>query len=301
MAIPCLFVLFSNCKLAVRFRLVTNSNISFCRQKKSNVVVFCRSFRDTLGKYICAFLNTEDGAIYYGVSATGRVIGFEVSQAFQDKLTLEIDKVIEFTEPDVPVSAYHINFVKIINAAGNVEPRLVVLEIKVRGLVPVGQKYAFNGTAYFWAGDNFQIFGRKQSNTAGDSRPDNTGSFDNKQDNKGGSSQDTRGGSSQDNRDGSNQDNRGGSKQDNRGGSSQGNRGGSRDEARQNSIVSNTGGNLKGNRDDNSRTDKDGNEGGRGGSKGNRSGSNGNWCGSRQDYRGDHRYGYYDYTSDSFL
>ncbi|BFZ07979.1 hypothetical protein BsWGS_11018 [Bradybaena similaris] len=236
-----------------------------------------RPFRNTLGKYVCAFLNTGDGTIYYGVSAAGQVIGFEVSHGFEDKLTLEVDKVIEFTKPDVPVSAYHINFVKIINASGNVEPQLAVLEIKVRGLMPVPDKYAFNGVVYIWAGGGFHILGRKQFNNASDSRLSNTGSF-------------------------SKQDNLGGCNQDNRGESSQGERDGNRDKARQNSIVSNKGsnrgGNFKGNRGGNPRTDRNVNMGS---SKGNRGGSNCNWGGSRQDYRGDHRYGYYDYTSDSFL
>ncbi|CAG5125452.1 unnamed protein product, partial [Candidula unifasciata] len=135
-----------------------------------------RCFRNTLAKYVCAFLNSEDAAIYFGVSATGQVIGFYIDHKSEDTLVLDIDYVMKAIQPGVPISAYHVTFAKVINAQGHVEPNRVVLEVKVQGLMPVEYKYSYCGDSFIWMDNklhklnDFTSSGTQEPSTSGGCR-----------------------------------------------------------------------------------------------------------------------------------
>lgn len=109
-----------------------------------------------IGKFICAFLNSGGGSIYYGVKKNGEVHGISLTQRYEDAIRLDIDSQIKLIKPDVPTSAYNINFAKVMDATGHIMPDLRVLEVKVRPPLQIEQKYSFKNISYIWKNKQVQ-------------------------------------------------------------------------------------------------------------------------------------------------
>ncbi|MDM8559521.1 ATP-binding protein [Candidatus Parabeggiatoa sp. HSG14] len=88
-------------------------------------------------RVINAFLNTEGGVIYFGITKGGQVQGVQLNQQQQDLLKKEMDQLIDQFDPFVEKDLYNIHFVPI--KGQNSGRKVYVVEIHVaRG--PKSQK-----------------------------------------------------------------------------------------------------------------------------------------------------------------
>ncbi len=94
-------------------------------------------------KYINAFLNTNGGALYFGIDDGGQVLGVKLNRSKRDNLRIGISKLINNFQPSVEPALYRINFLSL-----EKETDLFVVEIHVT-----------KGTAnlYMTGGQNFYV------------------------------------------------------------------------------------------------------------------------------------------------
>ncbi|XP_035829285.1 midnolin homolog isoform X2 [Aplysia californica] len=108
-------------------------------------IVHQRRYRERTACSVCAMLNTEGGAIYFGVHPDGRVKGAVVSQRIEDQLRCDIDTMVMMIKPMISPSAYSVNFVKVMGDNGQLVPDLRVLEIVIK---KQENQYRLNGNIY---------------------------------------------------------------------------------------------------------------------------------------------------------
>ncbi|KAK0056923.1 schlafen-like protein 1 [Biomphalaria pfeifferi] len=109
-----------------------------------------RNFRIMIGKYVCAFLNSGGGAIFFGVNQEGKIRGLLLDNRMEDYVRLDIDSQIKLINPLVPTSAYKVNIVNIMDDTGHLIPDLRLLEVEVLPLNPPEMKYMFKTSVFVW-------------------------------------------------------------------------------------------------------------------------------------------------------
>uniref|UniRef100_A0A2C9L004 Schlafen AlbA-2 domain-containing protein n=1 Tax=Biomphalaria glabrata TaxID=6526 RepID=A0A2C9L004_BIOGL len=109
-----------------------------------------RNFRIMVGKYVCAFLNSGGGAIFFGVNQERKIRGLLLDNRMEDYVRLDIDSQIKLIKPLVPTSAYKVNIVNIMDDTGHLIPDLRVLEVEVLPLNPPEMKYMFKTSVFVW-------------------------------------------------------------------------------------------------------------------------------------------------------
>ena len=71
-----------------------------------------------LSKYICAFLNTQGGVLYYGITDDHIVRGMKLSAQDRDKLRLSIDQCCNSFIPEVDTDIVKVKFEKVVYPDG---------------------------------------------------------------------------------------------------------------------------------------------------------------------------------------
>ncbi|XP_077990313.1 uncharacterized protein LOC144444678 isoform X2 [Glandiceps talaboti] len=71
--------------------------------------------KEHVGKYICAFLNSEGGSFMIGVGDDGTVHGVHCDQLKEDRVRRDIDSVIRNFKPQVFPEMYTVNFIPVRN------------------------------------------------------------------------------------------------------------------------------------------------------------------------------------------
>lgn len=77
-------------------------------------------------KYVNAFLNTNGGALYFGIDDGGQILGVTLDRSHRDNLRTGISKLINNFQPSVEPDLYKINFIKLED-----EVDLYIIEIHV--------------------------------------------------------------------------------------------------------------------------------------------------------------------------
>ncbi|BFZ07974.1 hypothetical protein BsWGS_11013 [Bradybaena similaris] len=124
------------------------SETRYSEFKKGGVIYNQNSFTITIAKYVCGFLNSEGGTIFFGVSDDGIVRGLTIDTELEKTLRLDIDFAIESIKPGVDKCEYTINFARVMEEDGAFSPDLKVLEVCVKPRQPEGVRYSHNGIAY---------------------------------------------------------------------------------------------------------------------------------------------------------
>jgi len=90
-------------------------------------------------KYINAFLNTNGGTIYFGISDDGIVQGFPLNREGRDDLRLRIDAIVSSLKPQLDPSLYKITCIPVITPdAHEYNDFLFVVEVQIqKGRAPV--------------------------------------------------------------------------------------------------------------------------------------------------------------------
>lgn len=104
----------------------------------------------TVAKYMCGFLNSEGGTIYFGVRDDGAVLGISVDPCLEEDIRNDIFYAARFViKPCVHPSEYSVNFARIMKPDGEFSEDLKVLEVCVKPRNPssIGRyscgRYAF--------------------------------------------------------------------------------------------------------------------------------------------------------------
>ncbi|XP_070534524.1 uncharacterized protein [Ptychodera flava] len=87
-------------------------------------------FKEHIGKYVCAFLNSEGGTLMIGVADDGTVQGVHCDQIREDRVRRDIDSVIRNFKPQVFTEMYTVDFVPVRNQRSG---PLKVIKITVNG------------------------------------------------------------------------------------------------------------------------------------------------------------------------
>lgn len=116
--------------------------------KRGGNVSDLKTFRSLVGKYICAFLNTEGGTIYFGVTDDGKVLGIVANQKTEDNIRLAIDTAVTMIQPVPEPSTYTVNFAKVMEDDGKIADDVKVLEVCVKPRNPPRVKFAFSDIVY---------------------------------------------------------------------------------------------------------------------------------------------------------
>ncbi|GFR95762.1 schlafen-like protein 1 [Elysia marginata] len=101
--------------------------------KRGGAVFEQTEFRWMIGKYMCGFLNSEGGTIYFGVSDDGKVLGINVDATLEDVVRQDVNFAAQsLIEPRVASSEYSVNFAGVMKPNGQLEQGLKVLEVCVK-------------------------------------------------------------------------------------------------------------------------------------------------------------------------
>ncbi|XP_041361528.1 uncharacterized protein LOC121377551 [Gigantopelta aegis] len=68
---------------------------------------------NTIGKYVCSFLNSDGGTLFIGVNNHGCVVGVSCNQQHEDRYRLQIDDAIKKVHPPLFPTNYTVDFVQI--------------------------------------------------------------------------------------------------------------------------------------------------------------------------------------------
>ena len=105
--------------------------------KRGGIVREQGLFRSMVGKYVCGFLNSEGGTLYFGVSDDGKVLGIKVDSALEETLREDVDFAVRsLIEPEVDPSEYSVNFARIMKPDGELSEDLRVMEVCVKPRTP---------------------------------------------------------------------------------------------------------------------------------------------------------------------
>lgn len=116
--------------------------------KRGGIVNHREDFRTTIANYVCGFLNSEGGTIFFGVGDDGIARGITINKKLEKALRLDIDVAIATIKPRVDKSEYTVNFARIMQIDGSFFPDLKVLEVCVKPRKPEVVRYSHNGLAY---------------------------------------------------------------------------------------------------------------------------------------------------------
>ena len=72
-----------------------------------------------LAKYICAFLNTQGGVLYYGITDDHIIRGLVLTAQMRDRLRLAIDSCCNSFSPEVDTDKVKLRFEKVFNPDGS--------------------------------------------------------------------------------------------------------------------------------------------------------------------------------------
>ncbi|CAG9319797.1 unnamed protein product [Blepharisma stoltei] len=87
---------------------------------------------DLITPYICAFLNTQGGTLFYGIRDDGLVNGVTLTRKLRDQFSTIIDSVLNAFTPHLSADDYQINFANVHGKDGQRINDLYVIEIKVK-------------------------------------------------------------------------------------------------------------------------------------------------------------------------
>ena len=99
-----------------------------CKGRNFDISYAC----NLLCTYVSAFLNTEGGKIYYGISDSGIVSGVKLQRKFRDIFTQSFDNSLNKFRPPVGPDLYSVNFEPVYLNDGRVMYDTYVIEIVVR-------------------------------------------------------------------------------------------------------------------------------------------------------------------------
>ena len=88
----------------------------------------CNSIRKHLSKAAIAFLNNRGGSIYFGITNSGEIRGFETDRDLRDKIANLVVRIMDNVAPPVPSDSYLIRFIPLIEN-GQVRSDIVCLRI----------------------------------------------------------------------------------------------------------------------------------------------------------------------------
>lgn len=116
---------------------------------KSASCVFDRqNFPKIIGSYVCGFLNSEGGTIFFGVAEDGRVVGIKLNRYEIEDLRDEIEYVIQSIKPQVEAEAYSINFARVVEGNDDNSGNYKVIEVCVKPCKPPDSFYTFRKVIY---------------------------------------------------------------------------------------------------------------------------------------------------------
>ena len=99
-----------------------------CRGRSFDVTYAC----GLLANYVSAFLNTQGGTIYYGISDSGYISGVKLMRRTRDLFTQSFDGILNKFNPPVGPDLYSVSFSPIYSKEGGLMQELYVLEIGVK-------------------------------------------------------------------------------------------------------------------------------------------------------------------------
>ncbi|KAM3135187.1 hypothetical protein pb186bvf_012652 [Paramecium bursaria] len=99
---------------------------------------------DLILNYICAFLNTQGGTLYIGISDNGLVKGIKLTRADIDGFQLELDNYLRQFDPIVLPSQIKVDYYPVYYEDYSPFPQLYVIEILI---IRVGKELYFNHQA----------------------------------------------------------------------------------------------------------------------------------------------------------
>ncbi|KAK0056924.1 schlafen-like protein 1 [Biomphalaria pfeifferi] len=127
--------------------------------KKGGVINERYSFRDMVGKYMCGFLNSEGGTIFFGVNDSGVVLGLDLDPQYEAALKRDITCSARMIEPHVSTSEYSVNFARVMERTGDMSLYLKVLEICVKPRDPPERLYSYKDIIYMRRDGSLQNLG----------------------------------------------------------------------------------------------------------------------------------------------
>ncbi|KAH9490732.1 Schlafen-like protein 1 [Bulinus truncatus] len=130
--------------------------------KKGGVLHDKKSFRAIVGKYMCGFLNSEGGTIYFGVSDIGDVVGVDVNSDMEQSIRKDIVYTAHLIEPHVSSRDFSVNFARVMDQSGELSNDLKVLEVCVRPREPPKRMYSYKDIIYMRRDGSLQNLGQVQ-------------------------------------------------------------------------------------------------------------------------------------------
>ncbi|GFO41382.1 schlafen-like protein 1 [Plakobranchus ocellatus] len=122
-------------------------------------------FRSVVGKYMCGFLNSEGGTLYFGVNDDGKVLGIRMDEAMKETLKDDVDfAVCSLLAPSVNPSEYLVNFARVMEPSGQLSNDLMVMEVCVKPRLPRRRhRFSCDGVVYLRRDGSLQAVGRRRS------------------------------------------------------------------------------------------------------------------------------------------
>jgi hypothetical protein len=93
-----------------------------------NISVACQM----IANYVSAFLNTEGGILYYGISDSGKVSGVKLARKSRDLFMRSFDGILNKFRPPVGPELYNIYFQPVKNREQSQMLDLYVIEVQVK-------------------------------------------------------------------------------------------------------------------------------------------------------------------------
>ncbi|XP_046564236.1 uncharacterized protein LOC124273068 [Haliotis rubra] len=125
--------------------------------KQGGFVASEHILQETIGKYVCGFLNTNGGTLFIGVDNDGYVVGVVCNQQDEDKHRLSIDHAIKSISPTLLPNLYTVDFVPVLDKANSFSSNLKVLEVKVKDPDDHGELYLYHGEAFLRRDGSIQM------------------------------------------------------------------------------------------------------------------------------------------------
>jgi hypothetical protein len=121
-----------------RLKFIINQEVQFfedrynefkeCRGRSFDVTYAC----NLLSSYVSAFLNTEGGTIFYGISDSGFVSGVRMMRRTRDLFTQSFDGILNKFRPAIGPDLYSVLFNQVHGKDGLVMNELYVIEVRVK-------------------------------------------------------------------------------------------------------------------------------------------------------------------------
>lgn len=99
-----------------------------CKSRNFDISYAC----NLVSTYVSAFLNTEGGIIYYGISDSGYVSGVKLPRKNRDLFTQNFDNILNKFRPPVGPELYSVSFEPVYSSNGTQMQDTYVIEILVK-------------------------------------------------------------------------------------------------------------------------------------------------------------------------